>query len=290
MAADAAAATQYVTTNDGVRLAYEQAGTAGPVVVLIHGWSGSRKYFCHNMPALAEHCQVYAYDQRFHGDSDSPSHGFHVARLAADLRDFLQALQLADVTVVGSSMGCAVIWSYVELFGLQRLKQAVFVDQAPLQNRAPDWQLGSKGCYDAATLAGLQKTLAENLEAVADGNAAGCLSLPLPEATMQLLKQETMRCKPQALGQLMADHAQLDWRPLLPLLALPCLNCVGGCSGVFPPEGCLHIAELAPDCCSVVFSRANHWLYLEQPQEFNALLLDFVAKGNAARPKRAEVA
>lgn len=62
-------------------------------------------------------------------------------------------------------------------------------DQAPLQNRAPDWQLGSKGCYDAATLAGLQKTLAENLEAVADGNAAGCLSLPLPEATMQLLKQ-----------------------------------------------------------------------------------------------------
>jgi hypothetical protein len=71
--------------------------------------------------------QVYAYNQRFHGDSDSPSHGFHVARLAADLRDFLAALQLTDVTVVGSSMGCAVIWSYVELFGLQRLKQAVFV-------------------------------------------------------------------------------------------------------------------------------------------------------------------
>jgi pimeloyl-ACP methyl ester carboxylesterase len=71
--------------------------------------------------------QVYAYDQRFHGDSDSPSHGFHVARLAADLRDFLTALELTDVTVVGSSMGCAVIWSYIELFGLQRLKQAVFV-------------------------------------------------------------------------------------------------------------------------------------------------------------------
>jgi hypothetical protein len=27
-------------------------------------------------------------------------------------------------------MGCAVIWSYVELFGLQPLRQAVFVDQA----------------------------------------------------------------------------------------------------------------------------------------------------------------
>jgi mitochondrial fission protein ELM1 len=58
MAAEQAAATQYITTNDGIRLAYERAGTAGPVVVLIHGWSGSRKYFCHNIAALAEHCQV----------------------------------------------------------------------------------------------------------------------------------------------------------------------------------------------------------------------------------------
>lgn len=182
-------ATQHVTTNDGVRLAYEQAGTSGPVIVLIHGWSGSRKYFQHNMTALAEQCQVYAYDQRFHGDSDSPSHGFHIARLAADLRDFLQGLDLTDVTVVGTSMGCAVIWSYVELFGLQRLKQAVFVDQAPLQNRAPDWELGSKGCYDAVTLANLQQQLMDDLGSIADGNAAGCLSLPLPEPTMQLLKQ-----------------------------------------------------------------------------------------------------
>lgn len=83
-------------------------------------------------------------------------------------------LDLQDVTIVGASMGCAVVWSYMELFGEERLKkvggpvapghvlllgstgwgsalmalapaphrhtpQAVFVDQAPLQNNAPDW-------------------------------------------------------------------------------------------------------------------------------------------------------
>jgi hypothetical protein len=58
MASETGAATQHITTNDGVRLAYERAGAAGPVVVLIHGWSGSRKYFCRNIAALAEHCQV----------------------------------------------------------------------------------------------------------------------------------------------------------------------------------------------------------------------------------------
>lgn len=32
-------------------------------------------------------------------------------------------LDLSDVTVVGASMGCAVVWSYIELFGEERLKQ-----------------------------------------------------------------------------------------------------------------------------------------------------------------------
>jgi len=35
--------------------------------------------------------------------------------------------------VVGTSMGAAVIWSYLELFGDARIAKAVFVDQAPLQ-------------------------------------------------------------------------------------------------------------------------------------------------------------
>ncbi len=59
--------------------------------------------------------------------------GFHVARLAADLHNLLTSLELSDVTVVGASMGCAVIWSYIELFGEERLAAAVLVDQAPLQ-------------------------------------------------------------------------------------------------------------------------------------------------------------
>lgn len=87
----------------------------------------------------------------------------------------------------------------------------------------------------------------------------------------------------------MADHTQLDWRPLLPRLALPCLNLVGASSGVFPPDGCLTVGQLAPQCCSVVFKRANHWLYLEQPEQFNQLLLDFVARRNEGRPALAYV-
>jgi hypothetical protein len=60
---------------------------------------------------------VVRYDLRGHGDSDQPAWGHHVARYAADLRDLLEHLDLSNVTLVGASMGCAVIWSYIEIFG-----------------------------------------------------------------------------------------------------------------------------------------------------------------------------
>ena len=42
--------------------------------------------------------------------------------------------------------------------------------QAPLQYRLPDWDLGSTGCFDQASLKGLQDALAD-LDSFADGNA-----------------------------------------------------------------------------------------------------------------------
>lgn len=61
------------------------------------------------------------------------------------------------------------IWSYLELFGDAGLKSAVFVDQAPLQNKTDDWAIGSKGCYDAESLAALQAALHADMAAFADG-------------------------------------------------------------------------------------------------------------------------
>ena len=103
-----------------------------------------------------------------------------MARLAADLKDFVGALSLDRPTVVGTSLGCAVIWAYVELYGDASLGKLVFVDQAPSQWMMPDWKLGSKGIYDSPSLANIQAAV-QNMDAFADGNAECCLSKP-PDA------------------------------------------------------------------------------------------------------------
>mmetsp|Transcript_1185 Transcript_1185/g.1674 ORF Transcript_1185/g.1674 Transcript_1185/m.1674 type:complete len:274 (-) Transcript_1185:128-949(-) len=270
----------FVTTNDGVKLVYSQSGTSGPCVILIHGWSGSRQYFRDSIEELGKSCRVYAYDLRGHGDSDKPAWGAHVARLAADLRDFCTALKLTEVTGVGTSLGCAVMWSYLEMFGQNAaLQRCVFVDQAPLQYRFKgDWELGSNGCFNADKLAGLRARLVSDLSGFADENAAGCIQRPPPGDIMEILKAETLKADPYFLGALMADHTQIDWRPLLPTLTLPSLVMIGRKSQCFPWEGVQYVADHIPGAEAVVFEEGDHWLYIEEAARFNELVRSFASK------------
>ena len=300
------ASTMGYAASDGLRVHFSccaPPGASGPAVVCLHGWSGSRRYFDHLLGPLAEAgCCVYAPDLRAHGDStDCGPHGMHVARLAADLREFLELLGAEGrlcsareggrdlVTLVGTSMGCAVIWSYIELFGEDLVRSLVLVDQAPLQNREDPlggaWLLGSTGCYDSETLVALGAALnyapasaapAGGLRvprAFADGNAEACFSQSTPwmeahPAVLELLAAETLRCSPSALLALMADHTRLDWRPLLPRVQSPAWNCVGVRSKIFPWEGVAWVGDAMPRGRNVRFERGGHWLYLEEPERF----------------------
>lgn len=271
--------TGKITTNDGATLHYERFGSHGPVVLLIHGWSGSRHYWDLCTRPIARHCQVVTFDLRHHGDSSKPGWGFHVARLAADVRDLVEALDLQNVTAVGASMGASILWSYFELFGDQdRISQAVFVDQAPLQNIAIDWKGGSTGCYDIASLTRLQCRLLTDFEGFAKDNARFCASPAISNEVLTVLAHETLRSDPSALAMLMADHTSLDWRPVLPRISIPCINIVARRSAVFPWWGVEEVGRLMPNCLNVYFEEENHWPYIGQPSKFSMLIATFATE------------
>lgn len=92
-----AAETGYVTVSDGTRIYYQVEGEGKPVV-LMHGWSGSNRFFDKNFESLAKEFRVYRIDIRGHGDSDKPENGYTMLRYAKDLHDFLKAEDLDDVT------------------------------------------------------------------------------------------------------------------------------------------------------------------------------------------------
>ncbi|GHH49667.1 hypothetical protein GCM10018773_45390 [Streptomyces candidus] len=90
---------------DGTRLAYRTWGDpAAPPVVLLHGRGGSSTDWAHIAEILAASRRVYAPDLRGHGLSDW-SGGYGYARLARDVLQFLDALGIHRVDLVGHSMG-----------------------------------------------------------------------------------------------------------------------------------------------------------------------------------------
>ncbi len=146
--------TGSITTNDGVRINYLEAGE-GPVLLLLPGFRQTAAEFSHQLDELSGHHRVIAMDLRGHGESEKTDHGYRVARFAADLRDLLQALDLRDVAIAAHSLGVTVIWAYIDLFGEDRISRLVFIDQAAIAaaDAAPAGQAQALGAIFGAEMA-----------------------------------------------------------------------------------------------------------------------------------------
>ncbi|MCY7284603.1 MAG: alpha/beta hydrolase [Cyanobacteria bacterium CAN_BIN43] len=75
---------------------------------------------------------MVAVDLRGHGESEKVSFGYRIARLSKDVHELIVALQLEKPHLLGHSMGCSIIWSYLDLFGFDEIDRLVLVDQSPL--------------------------------------------------------------------------------------------------------------------------------------------------------------
>jgi len=264
-----------ITTNDGTTLHYEDEGHGRPLV-LIHGWTFSGRFFHRNIGPLSQHARVITLDLRGHGQSDKPDHGYRISRLAADLRDLLTTLDLHDVTVLGWSLGCPVIWSYLELFGQDRLHSAIFVQQTPKQYFSPDWKLGHAACYDQAGLVFTQQQLTLDPKTFDKTNLDQCLATEIPEDEQTFLLREMAQSPAHARSALMADHTTHDWRDLLPHLQIPAFVCTAGKDAILGSEGPAWVAENMPNAREVRFENSAHMLFIDETEKFNQTVIDFL--------------
>lgn len=110
-----------------IELYYEDHGSGSPVV-LIHGWPLNGDAWEKQTAALlAAGHRVITYDRRGFGRSSKPGVGHNYDTFAADLEALLSALNLADVSLVGHSMGTGEITRYIGKCGTKRLRKAVLI-------------------------------------------------------------------------------------------------------------------------------------------------------------------
>nr|WP_238590258.1 alpha/beta hydrolase [Pseudonocardia sp. AL041005-10] len=131
---------------------------------MLHGWGQTQAMFAHQLTGLGARRRVVTYDQRGHGVSDKPHHGYRIARLAQDLVELLDHLGLDRADLLGWSMGASVLWSHIDTHGTGRIGRLVLVDQ-PAAVAAVPWmpaqeQAGSGAIFDVGGLLDLAGSLA----------------------------------------------------------------------------------------------------------------------------------
>lgn len=262
------------TTDDGVSLAYTDTGRGRPVV-LVQGFTAPATAWVLTEDALLDAgYRVVAFDRRSHGASDTPAHGQRMARHGRDLAELLEHLELSDAVLVGASMGGNVIWAYLDQQGTSAVSGVVIVDQTPKMLNADDWPYGFYG-FEAGNAGTL---FAAGVPPTGRGRAADASTAEFGRLFERLGGPPALRdgAAPQTLG-LLQDHALQDYRDVVTRAGCPVLMVAGRGSQVWPCEHAAAAVADNPHGRAVVIEDAGHTVNLDQPDAFNAVLLEFLA-------------
>ncbi|MBD3906296.1 alpha/beta hydrolase [Chryseobacterium sp. Ch-15] len=264
------------TTNDGVSLSYWKAGKGTPLV-FVPGWSSNGAEYINIIHILKDHFEVYVLDQRNHGLSDKLQIENHISRLSSDLNDLLNALKIEKAHLCGWSMGCSVIWGYIDIFGSDKIEKLIFIDEAPSIYCHSDWTQEERTKAGAFALSAermialyIEETPVNRLLVDTDiFNFYNIKGAPAFENS-HLFAEEFVPPVLDSLKHLLFNHIMNDWRDVIAhKINKPTLVISGEHSNWVESQRL--IAETVPDGRSIIYSKdehGDHFLHLKNPLKF----------------------
>lgn len=271
-------------SSDGAELSYISAGEGKPII-LIHGWSQSAEQFKYQIPAFANEYHVIAVDLRGHGESEKVSNGYRISRLSKDIQELIDALQLEKPHLLGHSMGCSVIWSYLDLFGSDGIDRLILVDQSPLHTSRSHWnnqELEESGAMVTCEQlnAAIQALESNTAEEFTRNSLAAMVTAAMPKEQFEWIVKCNLQCPRAIAATLLYNQFHMDWRDQIVKIRKPTLI-IGGRKSVIPWKSQVWINQSIPNSELEIFEEAEgggHFMFIENPQKFNRRVLHFLKK------------
>lgn len=266
---------QHFTASDGARIAYRDEG-AGRPIVLLHGFMAHGGFFRGQSP-LAQSHRLITIDLRGHGDSPANGHAPDVERIAADVAELAEALDLRDAIGVGWSLGATVLWHALASETGARFAGAVIVDMTARVCNGGNWSLG----LPPETCAARSAAIRDDFESFAAGAGQAMFAQPIPAALREVAdwaSAEFARNDPEAMTAVWASLVEQDMRSVIAGLHLPTLVVHGGQSQLYGNDTAAHLAATLPDARVLRFEASGHAPHLEEPEKFNRALAEFAGR------------
>jgi pimeloyl-ACP methyl ester carboxylesterase len=233
-------------------------GDALPVL-FVHGNGANSTQWRAQLEHLRRSRRAVAFDLRGMGLSAPPKNGdYSLAAMADDVDAVANALGLRRFAIVGHSYGGAVVTAYAAKHA-ERVAGVVLADSAGNVRMAPEQQ--------EKFLAALRK----NKDAVVAAWFAPILK-PSSDAVRQTVLDSVSHTSLDAFAGALTGMPSVDLAPLVaayhgPRLAIASADIEG--------PSAFHMQF--PDVPVKKIHGAGHWLMMDKPDEFNALLDEFLA-------------
>lgn len=233
---------------DDARLAYRQAGSGEPVV-LIHGLSASSRWWYRNVDTLATRFEVFVIDLIGFGRSRGPRR-FDLSESATLLARWMETIGIKRAHVVGHSMGGYIAAQLAAEYP-KKLNRLVLVDAAvPLSRRHRRWhvrQLGREMRYT-------------------------------PPRFLHLLATDALLAGPRTIWSATNQLLTANLESELSKIAAPVLVIWGENDPLVPATVADRLVELVPNVRKMIIPRCGHKPMLERPEEFNSAVIEFLSE------------
>jgi pimeloyl-ACP methyl ester carboxylesterase len=254
---------------NGLRIAYQRAGS-GPPLVLLHGFICDSRAWQPQIDDLSRDYDVMAWDCPGCGDSDDPPEDFTMAQFAECLAGLLDHAGVGSVHLLGLSWGCTCILEFYRMHP-SRVSSIILADGYA------GWT-GSLGAPAAA--ARLDRCLRES-------------RLPARQWVPQWVPDAFSAAAPQSLlddyAQIMNDFHPVgframsravtpDFADILPTLSVSTLLIWGDADKRSPLSAGQRMRDAIPGSQLLIIPDAGHVSNFEQPLAFNAAIRAFLKK------------
>ena len=274
----------YATTDDGVRLYYDDTGEGMPIV-FVHEFAGDHRSWEPQVRFFSRRHRCIAYAARGYPPSDVPerAESYSQKRAAADIRAVLDGAGVEWAHVVGLSMG-----AFATLhFGLEYPERALSLVAAGIgygAEKAREAQFRR----DAEEAARGFETRGSRAFAEVYGSGAARVQFEAkdPRGWREFVDQLAEHAPLGAANTLRGVQAQrpslYDLEAELKRLAVPVLI-VAGDEDDNSLQPSLFLKLTIPACGLLVLPKTGHTINLEEPAAFNQAVADFFAQVAAGR-------
>ncbi|WP_346297610.1 alpha/beta fold hydrolase [Geoglobus acetivorans] len=256
--------------SDGLKLRYFESGVGEPLI-LVHGLGGCIEAWTAQLEDFAREFRVIALDLRGFGMSDVPER-ISIEDFADDIHHLMDHLGIERATILGHSMGGIVCMEFYRKYP-ERVKSLILANtfhKLPEQVRK-EFEQRLKILEASPDMTQIARFISE-------------ISLyQKREELRELVETIIRKNNKDAYTAATSELAKADYESLLPNIRVPVLVITAEHDVTTPPAFGEAIARLVPGSTARRISNAAHLAMLENPDEFNSAVIEFLKNVHGQR-------